>query len=130
MFQFFSEASNLEAITPPWLSFKIVAPKPIEMQVGTVIDYKLRVRGLPLKWQSEITSWEPPHGFVDEQRRGPYRQWIHEHRFEEKDGGTNCVDHVRHGVLGGALVEKLFVRRDVKRIFDFHRLKLLALFPE
>lgn len=130
VFQFFSDASNLESITPPWLNFKIVTPTPVEMQVGIKIDYKLRIHGLPLKWQSEITSWEPPHGFVDEQRRGPYQEWIHEHRFEENNGGTNCVDHVRYSVLGGALIEKIFVRRDVTRIFDFRRSRLLELFPE
>ena len=74
------------------------------MNVGTLLDYKLRVHGLPLRWQSEITVWEPPFRFVDEQRHGPYRKWKHTHTFEEKPGGTLCLDHVEYAVLGGAII--------------------------
>src|SRR5437660_4897369 len=116
VFRFFSDAHNLQAITPAWLKFEVLASKPIEMKVGARIDYKLRVHGLPFRWQSEITKWEPPQVFVDEQRRGPYRQWIHEHGFEERDGGTLCTDNVRYAAPGGRLIERLFVRRDVERI--------------
>lgn len=125
VFPFFADASNLEAITPPWLSFRIVTPRPIEMRVGARIDYKLRVRGLPLRWRSEITVWEPPHRFVDVQLRGPYRRWHHEHRFEERDGGTLVLDRVEYAVWGGSLVDRLFVARDVRTIFEYRR-KLLA----
>ena len=97
------------------------------MHLGTLIDYKLRVHGLPLKWRSEITAWEPPTCFVDEQRRGPYRTWIHEHRFEESGKGTLCTDFVRYSVWGGAEVNWL-VRRDVKRIFAFRTRQLRQLF--
>ena len=79
------------------------------------------MRGIPLRWRSEITAWEPPFRFVDEQRRGPYRLWIHEHRFEEENGGTVMTDHVRYAVLGGELVNRLFVRRDLERIFAYGR---------
>ena len=89
------------------------------MHAGTLIDYKLRVHGLPLKWRSEITAWEPPTCFVDEQRHGPYRTWIHEHRFEESGKGTLCMDFVRYSVFGGAVINWLFVRRDVEKIFAF-----------
>ncbi|MCX6927402.1 MAG: SRPBCC family protein [Verrucomicrobia bacterium] len=128
VFSFFSNAGNLQTLTPPWLDFSVLTPAPILMRHGTVIDYRLRLRGFPIRWQSEITAWEPPQRFVDEQRRGPYRMWIHEHRFEVREGGTLVRDFVRYLAPGGRLVEWLFVRRDVERIFQFRREKLLALF--
>lgn len=124
VFPFFADALNLEAITPPWLQFHVLTPAPIAMRPGVRIDYRLSLHGLPFQWQSEITAWEPPFRFTDEQRRGPYRFWIHDHEFLEQDGGTLCVDRVRYGVWGGALINRLFVRRDVERIFD-HRATIL-----
>ena len=119
IFSFFADAGNLDALTPPWLRFEILVPRPIAMRVGTVIDYRLRLRGLPVRWQTEITAWQPPHRFVNEQRRGPYRVWHHEHTFVERDGGS---------LVGGALVERLFVRRDITTIFTYRQQKLAALF--
>ena len=124
VFGFFSDARNLEALTPPTLRFEILTPSPIRMEVGTLIDYKLRLRGIPVRWRSEITAWEPPYRFVDEQRRGPYRLWVHEHRFEAKDGGTLAKDLVEYAVPGGALVNRLFVARDVRGIFEYRTEKL------
>lgn len=129
VFLFFADAGNLDVITPPWLRFEILTPRPIAMQVGARIDYRLRLRGLPVRWQSEITAWEPPQRFVDEQRRGPYRAWIHEHTFAERDGGTLIGDHVRYAVPGGWLADRLFVRRDVANIFAYRQEKLRELFP-
>lgn len=128
VFGFFADAGNLEAITPPWLRFEILTPRPIAMRAGALIDYRLRVRGVPLRWRTEITAWEPPHFFVDEQLRGPYRLWVHEHRFRAVRGGTAVLDHVRYRVPGGRLVSWLFVRRDVERIFAFRRQLLQARF--
>ncbi len=128
VFEYFSRAANLEEITPPWLHFSILTPEPIQMAKGLRIDYRLSVHGIPLRWQSEITAWDPPYRFVDEQRRGPYRRWIHEHIFEERDGGTVAKDRVRYAAPGGWLIEKLFVARDVERIFAFREAKLLAMF--
>ncbi len=130
VFAFFSEARNLEILTPPWLSFTVLTRGEIKMEPGTLVDYKLRVHGMPLRWQSEITAWEPPHRFVDEQRRGPYRQWRHEHRFIEIKGGTLATDDVTYAVPGGFLIHKLFVARDVEKIFQYRAEKLRELFPE
>src|SRR5579871_5848818 len=79
VFPFFADAGNLPILTPPWLHFHILTTRPIEMRRGALIDYRLRIHGLPIRWQSEIVEWDPPHRFVDEQRRGPYRLWHHEH---------------------------------------------------
>ena len=128
VFPFFSDARNLEVLTPPWLRFEILSRGPIDMAEGTRIDYRLRLRGVPIRWESEITAWCPPALFVDEQRRGPYRLWLHEHRFEELDGMTLAEDFVRYAVTGGWIVDRLFVRRDVQRIFTYRRKKLRSLF--
>jgi len=130
VFSFFADARNLEIITPPWVRFKIITAASLKMKVGLLIDYKVHVRRIPFHWQSEITVWEPPDRFVDEQRRGPYRQWIHEHLFVESAGGTICKDIVRYSVPGGWLVERFLVRRDLKRIFAFRSSKLAQLFPK
>ena len=119
VFAFFADAFNLEQITPPWLHFHVLTPAPIAMQPGTLIDYKLRLHGIPIRWRSEITAWQPPFFFIDEQRKGPYRLWHHEHRFEPRDGGTLVTDHVDYRVIGGRLVNRFFVRRDLDRIFAF-----------
>jgi len=128
VFPFFADAGNLERITPPWLSFSIATPSPIRMERGARIDYRLRVRGVPLRWRSQIAEWEPPRRFVDVQLRGPYRLWHHTHEFEEHDGGTLCRDRVRYAVWGGSLVDRLLVRRDVEAIFAWRRQVLAELF--
>lgn len=129
VFAFFADAGNLDALTPDWLRFEILTPRPIGMKVGALIDYRLRLRGLPIRWQSEISDWSPPHRFVDEQRRGPYRLWHHTHTFAERDGGTVVSDVVRYDVPGGTLVNTLFVKRDLQKIFAYRQHKLAELFP-
>ena len=119
LFPFFADAANLDALTPPWLHFRIVTPRPVEMKTGALIDYRLRVHGLPLRWRTHISAWQPPHRFVDEQLRGPYRQWIHEHTFEARDGGTLARDIVRYAVPFDFLAHRWFVRPDIERIFKF-----------
>ncbi len=129
VFPFFAEARNLETLTPPWLKFEVVTPEPIEMRVGLIIDYKIHVHGLPVRWRTEIVAWEPPYRFIDVQLRGPYRLWHHTHTFEARGDSTLCRDEVRYWPIGGALIDKFFVSRDVKTIFQFRREKLLELFP-
>jgi ligand-binding SRPBCC domain-containing protein len=128
VFSFFADAHNLEAITPPWLNFRIVTPEPIDMHSGARIDYQLRVHGFPVRWKTEISAWEPPFRFVDNQLSGPYRKWIHTHIFEEKDGGTLCRDHVEYAVLGGHFINWLIVRRDVEKIFAYRQEAMSARF--
>ncbi len=125
-FAFFSEAANLDAITPPWLSFRTLTPGPIVMRAGTLIDYQLRIHRIPIRWRTEIKVWEPPTRFVDEQIRGPYRLWVHEHTFEPRAGGTLMRDHVRYAVVFDWLVHAILVRPDVERIFAYRRELLRA----
>jgi ligand-binding SRPBCC domain-containing protein len=129
VFAFFSDAANLERLTPPWLNFEILTPLPIDMQCGRLIDYALRIHGVPVRWQSEITAWNPPHDFADHSRRGPYKYWRHNHRFEAEPGGTRVFDEAHYGVPGGALVHWLLVKRDVLRIFRFRQERLAEYFP-
>jgi ligand-binding SRPBCC domain-containing protein len=128
IFPFFAEARNLEKLTPAFLKFEVLTPAPIIMRAGLIIDYRLKVHGVPIRWKTEILEWEPPHRFVDTQLKGPYKLWHHTHTFEEQDGGTLCRDEVRYMPRGGALINWLFVRRDVENIFEFRRDTLLARF--
>jgi len=133
VFAFFADARNLEAITPPLLQFRMLTPDPIAMARGTLLRYRLRVHGVPVSWLTEITAWDPPQRFVDEQREGPYALWQHTHSFEDDGaGGTLMRDVVRYelplGVLG-ALAHGL-VRRDIEQIFDYRAARVPALLSE
>lgn len=128
VFNFFADPRNLELITPPWLSFAILTRPDIKIEEGTVLEYRLRLRGIPLCWQSEIAVWEPPHRFVDRQTRGPYSIWVHEHRFAENKTGTTIGDRVEYAVLGGALIHKFLVAPDLERIFQYRRKILEEIF--
>ena len=129
VFAFFSDAFRLETITPPWLEFRVLTPAPIAVSAGTLIDYRLKLHRIPVRWRSRIAVWEPASRFVDEQVCGPYRRWHHEHFFEAVDGGTLCRDVVDYDVPGGGLVDFLFVRRDLRRIFSYRRRRLSEFFP-
>jgi ligand-binding SRPBCC domain-containing protein len=127
VFSFFADASNLRAVTPPWLRFEVLSRAPVAMYSGARISYRARLHGLRVRWNSEITTWDPPHAFVDEQRRGPYDYWRHEHEFLETDEGTLVLDRIRYDMPLRGLAQALFVRRDLERIFRYrqHRLRVL-----
>jgi|SRR5689334_19160933 len=131
VFEFFSQAENLQQLTPPWLHFRILSVEPRPLQRGSVINYALRWRVFPMRWTSEIVEWEPPKRFVDVQRKGPYKSWHHEHRFEAVGEGTRITDEVRYelplGVLG-RVAHAVRVRRDVEAIFAYRRRAVEARF--
>lgn len=122
VFPFYADPRNLARITPPWLDFRIVSDGALEMCAGLRIDYRIRPLWVPQRWTSEITVWEPPHRFVDEQRRGPYRRWHHEHTFRAVGDGTEIRDRVTYalplGVLG-RVAHAVFVRRQLEAIFAY-----------
>src|SRR5436853_739134 len=124
-FGFYGDAHNLERITPPWLGFEVTTPRPIEMGVGTLIEYRLRLHGVPVRWRTRIEPWEPPHRFVDAQIKGPYSLWEHTHTVDEDGPGATMIrDRVRYSIpVGplGELADRLLVRRDLKQIFDYRR---------
>lgn len=126
-FAFFSDASNLDRLTPPWLNFRIQTPMPVAMREGLEIDYRIVLRGVPIPWRSRIDVWEPCVRFVDRQLLGPYRWWHHEHRFEPVSGGTRVIDHVEF-VPRLRWVSRWLVRRDVERIFAYRQHTLPRLF--
>jgi ligand-binding SRPBCC domain-containing protein len=122
VFDFFSRAGNLERITPPWLRFAMVGGEPAAVTAGTTIEYKLRLRGLPLRWVSQIDSFELERSFVDRQLKGPYKLWVHRHEFEADGDVTVIRDEVHYqlplGILG-AVAHLILVRRDLERIFAY-----------
>jgi ligand-binding SRPBCC domain-containing protein len=131
VFPFFADARNLEAITPPLLRFRVVTPDPIVMRVGTFIQYRLRLHGVPVGWDTTIQEWSPPHRFVDVQVRGPYALWHHTHEFVAMpDGGTLMTDTVRYAIGFGPLGElarRALVTRDLDAIFAFRAARVPAL---
>jgi len=128
VFPFFADAMNLQELTPEFLNFRVLTPPPIAMFPGTRIDYRIRLHGVPIRWQSEIAEWDPPHQFVDRQITGPYRLWHHRHTFSEQNGQTLVRDIVEYAVPGGAIVNRLFVRGDLLRIFEYRRKKMESIF--
>jgi hypothetical protein len=123
VFEFFSRPENLQVLTPDWLDFRIVQ-SPVKLTAGSLINYRLRWHGLPIRWTTEITEWHPPFGFRDMQLSGPYALWDHKHRFVAEDGGTRIYDDVSYALpfgVAGRLVGGAFVRRDVEALFDYRQ---------
>lgn len=132
VFEFFSTAENLNKLTPQALEFKILTPLPIVMKQGALIDYKLKLSGIPFYWKTEISAWNPPYSFVDKQIKGPYKIWIHEHTFKEVNGKTHMRDMVEFlspGWILEPIINALFVRKKVNEIFSYREKVLAELFP-
>ena len=128
VFDFFADAFQLETLTPPWLHFHVQTPRPIEMRAGALIDYRLRLHGLPLRWRSRISEWVPVQRFVDEQLVGPYRYWHHLHTFEQSEGATIVRDAVDYSIPLGTILHPLIVKRDLLKIFEFRQAKMGSIF--
>ncbi|MGI9591001.1 MAG: SRPBCC family protein [Myxococcota bacterium] len=130
VFPFFADAGNLARITPPELRFRFVTELPIEMREGALIEYQLLLFGVPFGWQTRISRWEPDEAFVDEQIRGPYRRWVHTHRFHERGVETEIIDEVEWALPlqpFGEIARPL-VRRQLERIFDYRAEAIRAIF--
>ena len=124
VFEFFSKPENLEMITPKSLSFNILTPTPIKMEKGSLIDYTIRLFGIPIHWRTLISDYEPPFRFVDQQIKGPYTFWHHTHTFKLVEGGVEIIDEVKYSLpLGwlGTLAHSIWVRKDLEKIFEYRK---------
>ena len=131
VFDFFSKAENLDKLTPTYLKFKIATPLPIKMEVGTLIDYQLKLHGIPFSWKTKITKWKPPFLFEDSQLQGPYKIWIHEHKFEEVNGVVHMHDYLQYESPGWFLepvINALYVKKNVESIFNYREQALKEIF--
>jgi ligand-binding SRPBCC domain-containing protein len=131
VFGFFSRVENLDRITPPWLRFRTLTEVPLALSLGARIEYALKLSGFPVRWRTEITGWDPPHSFEDTQIQGPYRQWVHFHRFSPEKDETIMEDAVVYRCPGGVfepLVDFWYVRRKLEAIFDFREERVQAIF--
>ena len=133
VFSFFKEPKNLEQITPAYLNFKVLKQSSKEITEGTKINYRLRLHGIPMWWQSKIVDWEPNQKFSDTQTHGPYNHWYHTHEFEEKEGGTLIRDHVKYKLplgIPGDCIAGSWVQKDLENIFDYRRKKIEEIFKD
>lgn len=131
VFAFFESPRNLEEITPPWLRFEVAHTTDESMKLGTEIQYRLRWQGLPMKWRSRISEYDPGVMFADEMLRGPYKRWYHRHFFRPVEGGVEVIDEVEYALPLGALgraVHVTVVRRQLEAIFDFRGEAIAARF--
>jgi ligand-binding SRPBCC domain-containing protein len=133
VFQFFSKAENLNKLTPKELEFKILTPLPIKMGKGTLIDYKIKLNGIPFHWKTEICEWKENEFFADQQLKGPYRIWYHTHSFSAVEGGTEMTDEVKYlspGWFLEPIIQALYIKKKVEGVFDYRNSKLKEIFPD
>ncbi|HMA21348.1 MAG TPA: SRPBCC family protein [Gemmatimonadaceae bacterium] len=130
VFPFFAAAENLGKITPPEMKFRIRTSLPIDMQTGALIEYRIGLYGIPMKWRTKITAWNPPHSFEDTQIAGPYAKWVHFHQFVEDAEGTTIIDRVTYSLPFGRLgrIARPLVTKQLKRIFDYREDVLTRIF--
>jgi ligand-binding SRPBCC domain-containing protein len=131
VFDFFSKAENLNQVTPPDLHFHILTPSPIPMNVGTLIDYRIKLMGIPFYWRTTISTWEPPYRFIDQQLRGPYIFWHHEHIFEEKGDHvlmTDLIHYLSPGWVLEPLIDRLLVKKQLEKIWAYRDTRFKELF--
>ena len=131
VFSFFQKAENLQKLTPEWLDFDILTPTPIVMQEGALIDYRLKLLGVPVTWKTRISEWKPMFSFQDVQLSGPYEEWIHTHSFEDSGEHTLMRDRIQYRPRGGILapvLNRLFVAANIRKIFDYRTEKILEVF--
>ena len=127
LFSFFSDANNLNLLTPKFLKFRIVSELPPVLYQGALIDYRLSLKGIPIFWRTKITTWDPPYRFIDKQLIGPYRKWHHEHIFIENEKGCLAIDKVHYSLLCGFLLNPVFVEPQLLQIFQYRASKLIEL---
>ena len=134
VFDFFSRPENLSIITPPKMQFNIMTPSPIEMKDGALIDYTVKILGLPIKWRTLITKYDPPNIFIDQQLKGPYSLWHHTHTFKKiNDNETLIGDTVIYAVpfsFIGSIVHSIYIKRDLERIFSYRTKKIKEIFND
>lgn len=129
-FAFFERPENLATLTPPSLHFLLLSPSPVPMAKGARIDYRLQLGGFRVRWTSTITEYDPPHGFTDEQTKGPYAFWRHRHAFSATADGTLVRDEITYGLPWGFLgriAHALYVRAQLNGIFDYREKMLREL---
>ena len=132
VFAFFNRPENLDKVTPAFLGFTILTPSPLKLHNGAVFDYQVRLMGLPMRWTSVITNYEPPHQFVDIQLKGPYAFWHHKHSFEPKEDGVDVIDEVHYEVgysLLGGVLHSLVIKHQLNMIFSHREKVMRTLFP-
>ena len=132
VFDFFSKPENLSVITPSKMGFKILTPSPIEMKEGALIDYTVKIIGLPIRWTTLITKYDPPNLFIDQQLKGPYSMWHHTHNFKKLNDNETLIEDivvysVPYSFIGG-LIHSLYIKRDLEKIFSYRSKKIKEIF--